>query len=66
MCLSKVYLAGRGEQEPLMEEITSVNIEGNTLSFESLFGEKKCIRANIKEIDFMTHKIILENLQEVH
>jgi len=66
MCLSKGYLSGRGEQEPLMEEITSVSIDGENLLFESLFGEKKRVQANIREIDFMTHKIILENLQEAH
>lgn len=64
MCLSKAYLAGNGEQEPLMEDITSVSIDGNRLLFKSLFGEQKEVQANIKEIDFTTHTIVLVNLEE--
>ena len=64
MCLSKAYLAGNAGQEPLMEEITSVSIDGNRLLLKSLFGEQKEVQASIKEIDFTTHTIILANLKE--
>ena len=64
MCLSKVYRASNGDKNLLMEEITSVSIDGNKLLFKTLFGEQKEIQAHIKEIDFMTHTIVLVNLEE--
>lgn len=64
MCLSKAYIEHNGERELLMEEIASVDIEGDRLLFKSLFGEQREIGANIREIDFMTHSIILNNIKE--
>ena len=64
MCLSKVYIEKNGERELLMEEITSVEIENEKLLFKTLFGEQKEIRADIKQIDFLTHSILLRNLKE--
>ena len=62
MCLSKVYVDRNGGRELLMEEIASVEIEDNKLLFKTLFGEQKEIEANIKEIDFLSHSLVLENL----
>ena len=64
MCLSKVYRASNGDKDLLMEEITSVSTDGDKLLFKTLFGEQKEIQAHIKEIDFMTHAIVLVNLEE--
>jgi len=64
MCLSKAYTERNGERVLLMEEITSVDIEGDRLLFKTLFGEQREVGANIREIDFMTHSILLENLRE--
>ena len=64
MCLSKAYVDRNGERELLVEEVASIRIEGKKLLLETLFGEKKEVEANIRQIDFMTHSIILENLRE--
>ncbi len=64
MCLSKAYVRRNGERQLLMEEIASVDIDGDRLLFKTLFGERKEIGANIREIDFTTHSILLENLRE--
>jgi len=64
MCLSKAYVRRNGERQLLMEEIASVDIDGDRLLFKTLFGERKEIGANIRKIDFMTHSILLENLRE--
>ena len=47
-----------------MEEVTSVDIEDNKLLFKMLFGEQKEVEASIRQIDFLTHSILLENLKE--
>lgn len=62
MCLSKAYVERHGKRELLMEEIASIDIKGNRLLLKTLFGEQKEIRANIREIDFLSGSIILENM----
>ncbi len=61
MCLSKVYVAKNGERELIMSEIASLKVEANELLLTTLLGEHKEISAKIREIDFLTHCIILEN-----
>lgn len=63
MCLSKAYVEKNGDGELLLEDIASVQIEDNKLLFKTLFGEQKEVKASIRQIDFMTHSIYLENLK---
>jgi len=44
-----------------MEEVTSLQVKGEKLLLTTLFGEQKEVGADIREIDFMTHTITLEN-----
>ena len=46
-----------------MEEVTSLEIEGKQLLLKTLFGEQREIEANIKEINFLTHILVLESLR---
>ncbi len=62
MCLAKAYIGGNGEKELLMAEIASVKAGGGKILVTSLFGEKKEIEANIKEIDFRASRIVLERV----
>ena len=64
MCLSRAYVDRDGKQELLMEEIASLEFREGKLVFRTLFGEQKEVGANVKEIDFLSHSIILENLRE--
>ena len=63
MCLSKVFVDRNGKRELLMEEIASVEIGGDKLLFKTLFGEQKEIEANIREIDFLSHSLVLEKIR---
>jgi len=60
MCLSKAYVDRNGRMEPLSEEVASLEIGEGKVLLKELFGEEKVIRANIKKIDFLNGKIILE------
>ena len=60
MCLSKVYFAKNGEQELIMSEIASLTVAANKLILTTLLGEQNEFQASIREIDFLTHSIILE------
>lgn len=61
MCLAKAYIGGKGDDKLMMEEIASIKVEDGKLLIATLFGEKKEIAARIKEIDFKSSNIILEN-----
>ncbi len=63
MCLSKVYVDTDGKRELMMEEVASIGFEKNKLLVKTLFGEQKEIKAVVKQIDFVTNSIILENLE---
>jgi predicted RNA-binding protein len=60
MCLSKAYVAKNGEHELIMSEVASLEVEADKLRLTTLLGEHKKISASIREIDFLTHRIILE------
>ena len=60
MCLSKVYFAKNGEQKLVMSEIASLTVAADKLLLTTLLGEQKEFQASIREIDFLTHSIILE------
>ena len=62
MCLSKAYIDKDGNRELLMEEVASLEIEGGKVLLKTLFGEQREIGANIKEINFLTRVLVLENL----
>ena len=64
MCLYKAYVDRNGKRELLMEEIIAVEIKGGKLLLRTLFGEQREIGANIRQIDFLSHSIFLENLKE--
>ena len=60
MCLSKAYLDKNGERQLIMEDVSSVRMENDRVLLSTLFGEREELKADIKEIDFMTHSILLE------
>ena len=64
MCLSKVYIEKNGRRELVMEEIASLKPEKGKLLLKTLMGEQQEIKAGIKEIDFLTHSITLEDPSE--
>jgi len=62
MCLSKAYVDRNGKRELIMEEVASLEFGDDKLLFKTIFGEQKEVTAKIMEIDFLTHSIILQNL----
>ena len=60
MCLSKAYLSTLGERKLLMSEITLVKIGKEKVTLQSLFGEQKDILASVKEVNFITNSILIE------
>jgi len=61
MCLSKVYFDRGGKKEVLLDEVASVVVDDGKLRLKTLFGEQQEIDARIKEIDLVSHSILLED-----
>jgi len=64
MCLSTAYFDRQDKRELLLGEVASVKVEDGRLQLRTLFGEQKEVRAKIKEIDFLSHNMLLESLEK--
>ena len=60
MCQSSVYAVEGDREEMIAEEIASVEVNGDQVTLRSLFDEPLVLRARIRRIDLMKHRIILE------
>jgi len=59
MCLAAAYKGTENEQ-PILRDIARVRANGHEIELETLFGEKKVLKGRVKEIDFMTSRLIIE------
>jgi len=58
MCLAKAYQVG--QEQLILEDIATLTIEGGEVHLETLFGEQKVIKGDIRQIDFVSSKVELE------
>ena len=60
MCEASVYLIIKNENEKvIMENVDIMKPEGENIYFENIFGEKLEIKARIKEMNLVDHRILL-------
>jgi predicted RNA-binding protein len=59
MCLAAAYI-GEGSEQPIMQEIARLRIDGDMIEIETLFGEGKVIQGRVAEIDFMKSRVVIE------
>lgn len=58
MCEANAYLIKEGEEELLMKSVDVIEPEGNdTLRLIDIFGDQKIIKARIKGMNLVNHKI---------
>jgi predicted RNA-binding protein len=62
MCEANAYLVKDGKEELVLEDISILRPERDELYLQNLFGEQKKIKARIKEINLIDHRIILEEI----
>ncbi len=60
MCEAAAYLLKDGEEELLLESVDQLESEGNQIRIINIFGEQKKVKAKIKALSLVDHKIILE------
>ncbi len=60
MCEANAYVVKEGKEELFLEDISILRPEKDELYLQNIFGEQKRIRARIKEMNLIDHRIILE------
>lgn len=60
MCEANAYLLNGDKEELLLERVDKVLPTEDGLWLENIFGQRKFIKAKIKELALVDHKIILE------
>jgi len=60
MCESNAYILKEGKEELVLEDISIIRPEPEGLYLQNIFGEQKRIRARIREMNLVDHRIILE------
>jgi len=62
MCESTVYLLKDGKEEVVLENVDILENSEDEVKLVDLFGEEKTIRARVKSLSLVDHKILLEPL----
>lgn len=60
MCQAKIWIRCKGEEREVARDITQMEILENEIVLKSFFEVPKRIRGQIKEIDFLKAKVIIE------
>lgn len=60
MCESKAFLATPEGEQHLLDDVTSIQPEGDGFRLINLYGEQIQVRGRIKQIDLLGHRIVLE------
>jgi predicted RNA-binding protein len=60
MCETNAYLVKDGKEELILEDISILRPEEEELYLQNIFGEQKRIKARLKEMNLIGHRIVLE------
>jgi len=59
MCEANAYLVKDGTEKIIMESVDIVRPEGDGIYLENIFGERLEIKAHVKEMNLVEHRILL-------
>lgn len=59
MCLAKAY-PYTGMSEPIFENITHIELDGQRIRMQTMFGEEKIIPGRVLEVDFENSRVIVD------
>jgi predicted RNA-binding protein len=60
MCQATVYV----DNEKIMEDVTSIQITPEGIQLSTFFEAPKLVRARIREIDLLKHRVWLDTIAE--
>jgi len=64
MCESSVYLRDGDELKLYFANVDKIIPGENEMILEDIFGQKKIIKAELKELNLVDHRIIIERKKE--
>jgi predicted RNA-binding protein len=62
MCEANAYWNRENKEELIMEDIMILRPEEGEIYLQNIFGEQKRVKARIKEMNLVDHRIILEEI----
>ena len=62
MCQSSVYMEKEGEEQEILKDAILVEPVDNGVKIQAIFEAPKLVKARIKRIDLLKHKVILEEI----
>ncbi len=62
MCQSSAFLENNGKSELLMEDVDLFEAEGEQIRLVNIFGEEILVKAKVKNLSLIDHKIVLETV----
>jgi predicted RNA-binding protein len=62
MCESTAYILKEGKEEIVLENVDFLENNEEHVKLVDLFGEEKIVRARVKTLSLVDHKIVLEPL----
>ena len=62
MCESNAYILKDGGEELVLESVDVLEEQEGHIKLISMFGEEQTIKARVKTLSLLDHKIILEPL----
>ena len=62
MCESSAYIMKDGKEELVLESVDVLENEEDAINLVNIFGEQKRVKARIKSLSLVDHKIILESI----
>ncbi len=62
MCEANAYIVKEGKEELVLEDIALLRPEEEGLYLQNIFGEQKRVKARIREMNLLDHRIILQEI----
>ena len=62
MCEAVVFLVTQGAEKEVMKEASTLEVMDDRLLLSDILGERMELKARIKSVDFLEHKVVLEEV----
>ncbi len=59
MCEASAFLLKDGKEELVMESVDILRPEGENVYIRDIFGDQRLVKARIKEMNLIQHRIVL-------
>ena len=62
MCEANAYLAKDGHEDLVLESVDVIEDRGDRVLITNIFGERRELRAKVRSMSLVNHRIVLEEL----